>query len=106
MQERQGTKENGQQERGKSKDGDRQQQTQARYLVRQVTNYQASWMETEPGEEGKFTLQLILDNGVEEYILDTDSDDLEVMLKLLKNSGHTTFDLNRKVLMFSNIDVK
>ncbi len=74
--------------------------------VRQVTNYQASWAETEPGEEGVFTLQLILDNGVEEYILNTDSDDLEVMLRLLKKSSYTTFDLNRKVLMFSNIDAK
>jgi hypothetical protein len=98
--------ENGRQGVGRDQEGDRQQETRSRYQVRQVTNYQASWMETEPGEEGKFTLQLILDNGVEEYILDTDSDDLEVMLKLLKISGYTTFDLKRKVLMFSNINAK
>jgi hypothetical protein len=85
-------------------ESERQQQTRGQYQVRQVTNYQASWAETEPGEEGKFTLQLILDNGVEEYILDMDSDDLEVMLTLLKKSSYTTFDLKRKVLMFSNID--
>lgn len=83
-----------------------EQQLQRRYKVRQVTNIQASWTETERGEEGKFTLQLILDNGVEEYILDVDADDIDVLLKLFKQSDHTTFDLERKVLMFSNIDVK
>ena len=81
-----------------------QQQVRDRYTIRQVTNYQASWTETERGEEGTFTLQLILDNGVDEYILDVDSDDLEVMLRLLKSSKHTTFDLDRKVLMFANIN--
>ena len=43
---------------------------QSRYSVRQVTDIQASWVEQERGRRGRFTLQLILDNGVEEYILD------------------------------------
>jgi hypothetical protein len=109
MQDRKATSqsgENGRQDKGNDPDRERQQQTRGQYQVRQVTNYQASWAETEPGEEGKFTLQLILDYGVEEYILDTDSDDLEVMLTLLKKSSYTTFDLKRKVLMFSNINAK
>ena len=76
------------------------------YKVRQVTNIQASWTEEERGEEGKFTLQLILDNGVEEYILQPDGDDIDVLLKLFAKSGHTTFDLERKVLMFANLTVK
>ena len=74
--------------------------------MRQVTHIQASWAEQERGEEGSFTLQLILDNGAEEYILDVDSDDLQPMLKLFAKSGHTTFDLERKVLMFSNLALK
>ncbi len=84
--------------------GSGQRSTQRHYAVRQVTNYQASWQEREPGEEGSFTLQLILDNGVEEHTLEVDADDLDIMLKLLKRSGHTTFDLDRKVLMFANVD--
>lgn len=83
---------------------EQEERAQRRYAVRQVTAYQASWTETDRGEEGTFTLQLILDKGVEEYTLDVDSDDIDVMLKLLKRSGHTTFDLERKVLMFANID--
>ncbi len=81
------------------------QQLQQRYKVRQVTDIQASWTETQRGGPGKFTLQLILDNGVEEYILEPDADDLDVMTKLFAASDHTTFDLERKILMFSNLDV-
>ena len=40
---------------------------------------------------------------MEEYILDVDSDDMEPLLVLLARSKHTTFDLERKVLMFSNL---
>jgi hypothetical protein len=76
------------------------------YRVRQVTNIQASWTEKEPGEAGQFTLQLILDNGVAEYILAPDEDDMDVLLQLFARSPHTTFDLDRKVLMFANISVK
>ena len=80
-----------------------EQGMERRYKIRQVTNIQASWTERERGEEGRFTLQLILDNGVEEYILEPDSDDMEPLLRLLARSKHTTFDLERKVLMFSNL---
>jgi hypothetical protein len=85
---------------------DKEQQLERRYRVRQVTNIQASWTEKERGEGGLFTLQLILDNGVEEYILQPDEDDMDVILKLFDRSPHTTFDLERKVLMFANINVK
>lgn len=77
-----------------------------RYAVRQVTDIQSSWVEQERGQKGRFTLQLILDNGVEEYILEPDADDLDVLVKLFARSDHTTFDLERKVLMFSNISVE
>ena len=81
------------------------QQLERRYKVRQVTDYQASWVEGQRGQNGTFTLQLILDKGVEEYILDVTSDDIDVLLKLLKISDHATFDLERKVLMFENLNV-
>lgn len=74
------------------------------YQVRQVTSYQASWVEKGRGEDGMFTLQLILDNGVEEYILEPTEDDIDMIVKLLGMSKHTTFDLERKVLMFSNLN--
>jgi hypothetical protein len=82
------------------------EQLERHYKVRQVTDIQASWTEQGRGEVGKFTVQLILDNGVEEYILQPDADDLEPMLRLFGLSDHTTFDLERKVLMFSNLKTK
>ena len=81
-------------------------QLKSRYNVRQVTNIQASWTEQARGEEGRFTLQLILDNGVEEYILAPKAEDIDVILKLFGRSGTATFDLDRKVLMFSNLAVR
>ncbi len=81
------------------------QQLQQGYKVRQVTDIQASWVETQRGGPGQFALQLILDNGVEEYILQPEAKDLKVLTKLFARSEHTTFDLERKVLMFSNLDV-
>ncbi|WP_191059467.1 hypothetical protein [Geminicoccus harenae] len=83
-----------------------EQALERRFKVRQVTEYQASWTERARGEPGVFTVQLILDNGVEEYILDVDAEDLDPMLKLFAASGHTTFDLERKVLMFANLSAK
>ena len=81
------------------------QQLERRYKIRQVTDYQASWVEGQRGENGTFTRQLILDKGVEEYILDVSSDDIDELLKLLKASDYAMFDLERKVLMFENLNV-
>ena len=80
-----------------------EQQLERRYKVRQVTDYQFSWTERDRGAPGAFTLQLILDNGVEEYILSLESSDVSAIFKLLRKSPHTTFDLERKVLMFGNL---
>ena len=85
---------------------DQSEQMKRGYQVRQVTNIQASWTEQQRGQKGRFTLQLVLDNGVEEYILDPDVDDIDVILQLFGRSGYTTFDLDRKVLMFGNLTTK
>ncbi len=79
-----------------------EERTERQIQVRQVTQVQASWTEGQRGAPGAFTIQLILDNGVDEYILRPTAEDTEVLLRLLKAST-ATFDLNRKVLMFNNI---
>ncbi len=83
-----------------------EQRLEKQYKVREVTHIQASWTERERGEPGKFTLQLILDNGVEEYILQPDKEDVDTLLNLFKQSNHAMFDMERKVLMFGNLTVK
>jgi len=83
----------------------REHRTRERVTVRQVTDIQASWTEQERGLPGKFTLQLILDNGVEEYVLQPDAEDLDVLATLFKRAGNVYFDTGRKVLMFGNMRV-
>jgi hypothetical protein len=74
--------------------------------VRQVTHVQASWTEQERGAPGAFTLQLILDNGADEYVLRPSAEDADVLVKLLARSDNASFDLERKVLMFGNLTIE
>jgi hypothetical protein len=83
-----------------------ERRTEAQILVRQVTHVQASWTERERGEAGAFTLQLILDQGADEYILRPDAADLEILLRLFRMSDRVAFDLSRKVLMFGTLAVQ
>ena len=80
-----------------------EQNTEQQIKVRQVTDVQASWTEHERGEPGSFTLQLILDDGAEEYVLLPTADDTKVMLKLFQSTDTVYFDLGNKVLVPSDI---
>lgn len=80
----------------------REEWTEEHIYVRQVTHVQASWTEAERGEPGDFTLQLILDHGADEYVLRPTAADLDLLLRLFGQSEQSSFDLQRKVLMFGN----
>lgn len=82
-----------------------EQFTERKILIREVTQVQASWTETERGAPGAFTLQLILDNGADEYVLRPTAEDAGVILRLVQRSDKAVFDLERKVLIFGNIAV-
>lgn len=79
---------------------------QEQLKVRQVTHVQASWTEEERGGSGSFTLQLILDNGADEYMLRPAAADAELLVELFGRSTNAMFDIERKVLMFGNLAVK
>ncbi len=81
----------------------REQRTEDLIQVRRVTQMHAAWTEAERGAPGAFTLQLILDNGADEYILRPTADDIDVLQMLWARSESVTFDLGRKVLMFSTV---
>ena len=70
--------------------------------VRQVTHWQPSWTEAEPGAPGTFSLQLILDEGAAEHVLRPTADDLDVLVPLLESGKAVYFDMERQVLMFQN----
>ncbi|HEV8053513.1 MAG TPA: hypothetical protein VGP30_01655, partial [Candidatus Limnocylindrales bacterium] len=82
-----------------------EQITERKILIREVTQVQASWTEEERGAPGAFTLQLILDNGADEYVLRPTSEDADVLLKLIKRSDKAFFDLERKVLIFGSLAI-
>ena len=73
--------------------------------VRQVTNVHANWSEQERGAPGKFSFQLILDNGAEEYAIRPPAEDSDVLLDLFKKSETVYFDMGRQGLIFGNISL-
>jgi hypothetical protein len=75
------------------------------YKVRQLSHYQFSWIAGPAGEEGTFTLQLVLDQGAWEEVLTVDSDDAEVLRGLLKQASTVYYDVGRRVLMFGTTPV-
>ena len=84
---------------------EREQRTEREIKIREVTDYQAAWSERERGAPGAFTFQLILDHGVEEYVLRPTAEDAGVLVALLRGAEKVYFDLERKVLMFGNQSV-
>lgn len=80
-----------------------EQRTEGQIRVRQVTNVQYSWSEGGRGGHGAFTVQLVLDNGAEEYVLQPTAEDAKVQLELFKSASTVYFDLDGKVLIPSNV---
>ncbi len=74
--------------------------TSQQIRVRQVTHYHPSWTQQEPGAPGTFTIQLLLDQGAEEYVIRPTADDMDVLVGMLRKSDDVYFDLEREVLMF------
>lgn len=74
--------------------------------VREVTHWQASWTQNAAGEDGIWTIQLVLDNGASEYVIRPAAEDMEVLQGLLRHSPSVFFDLDRQVLMFGNRGVR
>ena len=82
-----------------------EQNTEQSIMVRQVTDLHANWSEQERGGPGKFSYQLILDNGAEEYAIRPEAEDADVLIELFKLTDKIYFDLGRQVLIFGNIPV-
>jgi hypothetical protein len=82
-----------------------EQNVEQQIQVRQVTDVHANWNEEERGAPGKFSFQLILDNGAEEYAIRPPAEDADVLMDLFSMSGTVYFDLERKVLIFGTISL-
>ncbi len=84
----------------------REQRLEEAIKVRQVTQVHANWNEEERGEPGKFSFQLILDNGAEEYVIRPTDEDADVLTDLFEQTGTVYFDLERGVLIFGDVSVQ
>jgi hypothetical protein len=73
--------------------------------VRHLSHYQFSWVAQGPGDEGVWTLQLVLDQGAWEEVLTLDADDADVLQELLRHGDDVTYDVGRRVLMFGTTAV-
>ncbi len=82
---------------------DPEQRTEQAIKVRQVTEVHANWNEEERGAPGKFSFQLVLDNGAEEYVIRPTVEDAKVLRKLIPRAEHLAFDMERGVLIVRNL---
>ena len=80
-----------------------EQQTEQAIKVRQVTDIHGNWSAQERGESGKFSYQLILDEGAAEYVLRVTADDAKVLRDWFHDADTVYFDMEREVLIFGEI---
>ena len=68
--------------------------------VRQLSQYQFSWVAGEANQPGTWTLQLVLDEGAWEEVLTVDPDDADNLQDVLSVSKVVFYDIERRVLIF------
>ena len=71
-----------------------EQRTESAIKVRQVTDIHANWSKQGELEHGKFSYQLILDDGAQEIVIMPTADDADTIY----------WDTEREVLIFGKID--
>jgi hypothetical protein len=83
----------------------RQPLTDDSIRVRQLSHYQFSWVAGEAGEDGTWTLQLVLDQGAWEEVLTISGEDADNLQDLLSTAKVVHFDVGRRVLLFGTTAV-
>jgi hypothetical protein len=73
--------------------------------VRHLSHYQFSWTAGEPGEDGTYTLQLVLDQGAWEEVLTLSGDDADNLQDMLSTASDVFYDVGRRVMMFGTTPV-
>ncbi len=81
-----------------------EQNTEQAIRVRQVTDVRANWSYQGALQNGKFSYQLILDNGAEEALIMPTADDARLLRNLIHDADSIFWDLDKEVLIFGEID--
>ena len=79
------------------------EQTEDLIHVRKVTDVHANWSAQDRGEPGKFSLQLVLDGGAEEYLVRPPAADVKALLKLLVDSESVYVDTSRGIVIVNDV---
>jgi hypothetical protein len=79
------------------------QSTEQTIRVRQITDIHANWSCQGELADGKFSYQLIPDNGVEEALIMPTADDAKVSRDLIHDTDTLYWDLDKEVIIFGKI---
>jgi hypothetical protein len=72
--------------------------------IRQVTDVHSNWSSQGPLENGKFSYQLILDNGAQEVLIMPTVDDAKVLRDLIHDADTLYWDTEKEVIIFGKIN--
>ncbi len=80
-----------------------EQQTESAIKVRQVTDVHSNWSSQGDLEQGKFSFQLILDNGAEEALIMPTAEDGKLLRDLIHDADTLYWDTENEVIIFGKI---
>ena len=80
-----------------------EQQTESAIKIRQVTDVHANWSSQGPLEDGKFSYQLILDNGAQEALIMPTAQDAKALRDFFQDADSVYWDIENEVLIFGKI---
>jgi hypothetical protein len=81
-----------------------EQHTEQTIKVRQITDVHANWSSQGPLEDGKFSYQLILDNGAEEALIMPTADDAKVLRHLIHDADTLYWATEKEIIIFGKVD--
>ncbi len=81
-----------------------EQHTESAIKVRQVTDVHSNWSSQGPLEPGKFSFQLILDDGAEEALIQPTAEDGKLLRDLIHDADTLYWDTENEVLIFGKIE--
>lgn len=80
-----------------------EQRTEGAIKVRQVTDVHANWSKQGELQNGKFSFQLVLDNGVQEALIMPTPDDGKLLRDLIHDADTLYWDTEKEILIFGKI---
>ena len=81
-----------------------EQNTESAIKIRQITDVHTNWSNQGPLQDGKFSYQLILDNGAEEALIMPSATDARLLRDLFRDSQAMYWDSEKEVIIFGRLE--